>query len=336
MNSKTIPLILLSFLLFACLSCEDGSSGNGLKINYEIADNEGELIKEIKDFISSKSQDISKLAEMLNLGNAEDLLNSRSFNYTSTDIHGNAVTLSARMTYPAGIRNSASRKVSSILLAMPQDIPDGYLPDGGSLIGLRSALYNSLVVIPDGQGYGVSSDKPEVTDPILSARQCLDALDKAVALAKEDLGISFAGDCSTSVIGFGRKAPTACASAMAIENGLYQFRNSVIKGFSSVICAQTEFAFSNAEFSNFTNALETWRVGTELYFCHITDDTVAPYSKVLDFISSITKIPGNASRIHKISVIMETEDVDAPTMNRRALSFWMIRSLANSDMVAFK
>lgn len=341
MKNKRLCLILLALLPVFAISCEDDSTENGLqiKIGRKSGDSESytELLKKLQSFIDARDLYINGLAELFNYNDPNVTrgiaMHTRSFTYQSSDSYGNPVTLSAVMAYPAGYIGGPRHSVSSVLLAMPKHLPSevGAFSITGSPIELRASLYSSLVVIPDGQGEGASSGLGQTTNPILSARHALDALDFAIKLAKDDPNISIQSDCPTSIIGFGTDAVTACTSAMMIEEGLFNFRYAGSRRIESVLCAQTEMALTNAEYSNLANAFHNWKIGTPIYFLHLDNDEIATYSGMMDLRNDLAAIGNNASFIK----IKREEMRKSPTVqnyNENANLYWLAYSIINKEL----
>lgn len=338
MKSKRLGLILLAVLPMFTLSCEDDSKDNGLqiKIDSKSGDLESytELLEKLQSFIDARDLYINGLAELFNYSDPNItrgiMMHSKSFTYQSSDCYGNPITLSAIMAYPAGYIGGPKHSVSSILLAMPQHLPyekDAF-SESGSPIELRASLYSSLVIIPDGQGNGASQELGLTSDPVLSAKQALDAMDYAIKLAKDDPNISLSSDCPARIIGFGSDAVTACASAMMIEEGLYNFRYNSNKHIESVICAQTELSLSPAEYSSLSLAFRNWKLGTPIYFLHIDNDEIAPYSNMLNFKDDLSAIGSNEDYIHIERRELKKSN-SAQGYNENANLYWLAYSIVN-------
>lgn len=343
MKNKRLCLALLALIPMFTISCEDDTTENGLqiKIDNKSGDNESytELIKEFQALIDARDLYIDGLAELFNYSDPNVTrgiaMHTRNFTYQSSDSYGNPVTLSAVMAYPAGYIGGPRHSVSSVLLAMPKHLPfeTGAFSVTGSPIELRASLYSSLVVIPDGQGEGTSSGLGRTTDPILSARQALDALDYAIKLAKDDPNISIQSGCPTRIMGFGPNAVTACTSAMMIEEGLFNFRYAGSRRIESVLCAQTEMALTNAEYSNLANAFHNWEIGTPIYFLHVDDDEIATYSGMLNLKNDLSAIGNNASFIKiKREEMMKWESTTAQNYNENANLYWLAYSVTNKEL----
>ncbi len=340
MNGKRLGLIVWALFPLSFISCEDNSTNNGLRINYQTEYDEtySNLIKRFQNFIDSRDEYIEGITELFDFSDPNIIrkigISSRTFTYQSSDAYGMPVTLSAIMTYPTGIINGPVHTVSSILLAMPPHMPydNGDFSETGSPIELRASLYNSIVVIPDRLGVSSFDSQYSSTDPILAGKQALDALDYAVKLANEDHNLKIQNGCPISIIGFGKNAVTACISAMMVEEGSYNYRYNNNRNIKSVICAQTEVKLSNSEYSTLANALKYWRINTPINFLHILDDGIAPYDDMLEFKSILSTIKTNSSFIHTFSEKLPSYSSNALTNNENANVRWLVYTLINKNM----
>ena len=141
----------------------------------------------------------------------------KSITYTSVDVHNQPVTLSAEIAYPV------SKQVTFCVLnghgttCNDNEVPTGSTPQDMNIMNCTAAD-GAFVVSPDYLGYGSTAnlDHPYCV-PLITARNCVDALLAAKKYAAEELGVTFPADCKTLNVGASQGGGTALAVQYYLE-----------------------------------------------------------------------------------------------------------------------
>lgn len=165
-----------------------------------------------------------------------------SFSYRSTDSQGKPVVLSGIAVFPNNVEGSdRDYELDNITLFSTYHIDlSGDCPSlKGSQVMLRT-IFNSMVVIPDFQGYGVSAD---MRHPYLEfntlARQAVDCELAALELAK-GLGVTTCKSYGTFNMGVSKGGATALAVHKYLETKASDSVRNVVR-LKSTYCSSGLF-----------------------------------------------------------------------------------------------
>lgn len=141
------------------------------------------------------------------------------FTYNSVDSYGKPVVLSGTVIFPNNTED-ASRDYELDNITLYSTFYQQYADDCPSVKGcpaMLRVLFNSMVVMPDFQGYGASADmRHPYFEYNTLARQALDCELAAIELAASK-GVGFAKDCGTYNMGASKGGGTALAVHKMLE-----------------------------------------------------------------------------------------------------------------------
>lgn len=141
--------------------------------------------------------------------------------YTSVSGNGEPVTLSMKVSYPKGILTKYHDPEYILLDNHPTILSEAESPWSCNPIALSKALDDALVVSPDYEGYGISSDRdhPYLAHD-LNARQSVDAALAAVDYINAKKGIKMEKGYHLENYGYSQGGGIALAVHKYIENNL--------------------------------------------------------------------------------------------------------------------
>lgn len=138
-----------------------------------------------------------------NLDAVNWLVQQVNFDYKTVDVKGDSVIMSGVMCFPDNNMGKKGHKLSSVSLVCHTFLNyNTDCPTYKGEITMGRALWNSLVVLPDMQGYGSSKDSGDGMKLSNScAPQVTDCERVAIDIAKK-MGIKFEDDYYTRVMGY--------------------------------------------------------------------------------------------------------------------------------------
>lgn len=141
--------------------------------------------------------------------------------YTSVSGNGEPVTLSMKIAYPKGILSKYHDPDYILLDNHPTIFSEAESPWSCNPIALSKAMDDALVVCPDYEGYGISSDRdhPYLAHDI-NARQSVDAALAAVDYINGKKGISMSKGYHLENYGYSQGGGIALSVHKYIENNL--------------------------------------------------------------------------------------------------------------------
>ena len=160
------------------------------------------------------------------------------FNYPSIAANGEEVTLSARVTFPKYDDENMRHSLSSLTLCSHQLSGQRFLlPSKMEGLLCSRVVFNSAVIEPDYEGYGVSSDRTYCFwSNMTQARQIADCVEAAIQLMEQH-HVTLADDGFSTCWGFSMGAPGALAFVRYYETeASEEFRQKVRLHSAAVGC----------------------------------------------------------------------------------------------------
>lgn len=166
-------------------------------------------------------------------------IESFCFSYMSKSVTGEMVRLSGRVTMPVLI--GGVHEVSSLSLCINQHLVNQpTAPTAGLTPMAMRATFNSAVIEPDLEGYGVSANRfPCAIAYNVMASQALDCV-KAALLVMKQHGVTLAKDGHTTLWGASLGAPIAAAMTRQYEENMTTEEKKSMN-LSAVYCAEGPF-----------------------------------------------------------------------------------------------
>lgn len=166
-------------------------------------------------------------------------IESYRFSYLSKSVTGEEVRLSGRVTLPVLI--GGEHEVSSLSLCINQHLVNQPTAPSTALTPMAMrAMFNSAVIEPDLEGYGVSASRfPCAIAYDAMAIQTLHCVRAALQVMKRH-GVTLAKDGHTTLWGASLGAPIAAAITRYYEANMTSLEKSTMN-LSAVYCAESPF-----------------------------------------------------------------------------------------------
>ncbi len=177
---------------------------------------------------------------------------SYAFSYLSRSVTGEVVRLSGRVTLP--IYLDGQHEVSSLSLCINQHLTNQPAAPSAALTPMAMrAMFNSAVIEPDLEGFGVSADRtpcPIAYD--VMARQTLDCVRAALEVMKRHRA-TLAANGHTTLWAASTGAPIAAAFARLYEESLTTAEKNTMR-LQGVYCAEGPFNLNDIAYYMSQNA----------------------------------------------------------------------------------
>lgn len=222
----------------------------------------------LSSFVATRSPELWTIfaRETNNLSASNWRIEQINFDYRTVDVKGDSVTLSGIICYPNNTVGKHGHELSSISLVCHTFY--NYNTDCPSFKGditMGRALWNSLVVIPDMQGYGSSKNLGDGMKLSNScARQVVDCERVAIGLIKSR-GLTLKEDYYTNIMGYSLGAGVMTGVAKWMEEcsdedkQLFRYNTAFVGGgvFNNFDYMAFYFRKPKDEVSYFSNAMPT-------------------------------------------------------------------------------
>ena len=188
-------------------------------------------LPQLQEFFENESQETG-------VAGAPWRIASYVFNYPSIAANGEEVTLSARVTFPKYDDENRRHSLSSLTLFSHQFSGQRFLlPSKMEGLLCSRVVFNSAVIEPDYEGYGVSSDRTYCFwSNMTQARQMADCVEAAIKLMEQH-HVTLADDGFSTCWGFSMGAPGALAFVRYYETeASEEFRQKVRLHSAAIGC----------------------------------------------------------------------------------------------------